>query len=383
MKQAVKKKPKMSIKEALAKLNMDGESLMSLGVSNADKKMEWLLMPKGFVDATKLPGIPQGYVTTLIGHSNVGKTTIVNHVIAAAQQQGLLPILIDTEGNFDPHYAEKMGAEFEYYYREVVDEETSEVSQELVNYGGNFLYYNQDILAAKFGKNDYASGKELKEPRKRACIEDVAACINYWIDEQDKGNVPCGIVFIWDSVGSISGYRSITSSVKNNMFDAGSMSNAFNEILNSGIPNSRKASREYTNTLLLVNKIWMDSMSSPMSQPSMEMKGGKTVTYGSRLIIQLGGQLKAAVKRLNATFRGETYNYGIESKIAVKKNQLPDPFNITYEGKLICTNFGIVAEDEVDKFKKEKIGDILKARDKDLSDFSESEVGFVEEETDE
>lgn len=385
MKQAIKKKSKLSPMEALKAIKEKqgiGDNA-TLEMSNADKEMEWLLMPKGFVDATKLPGIPQGYCTTLLGHSNVGKSTIVNHAIVAAQKQGLLPILIDTEGNFSAKYAEDMGAEFEYQTIEEVDEETREIRTTTSNISGNIVYYNPTLLAKIFGKYDYSTGKETKETRKQACIEDVAACINSWLDEQDAGNLPMGIVFIWDSVGSLSSYKSIKSQVGNNMFDAGSMSQAFNTILNGRIPSSRKVSSEYTNTLILVNKIWMDSMSNPVGPPSIELKGGKTVTYGSRLMILLGGQLKASIKRLSATFRGETYQFGIESKIKVMKNQLPVPFNVTYEGKVVCTPYGIIATDEVENFKKEKIIEILKARDADLSDFSSTEVEFTEEETDE
>lgn len=385
MKQAVKKKVKLNPMDAIKAIKNEqgiGENV-SLEMSNADKEMEWLLMPKGFVDATQLPGIPQGYCTTLVGHSNVGKSTLVNHSIVAAQKQGLLPILIDTEGNFSAKYAEDMGAVFEYETYEVVDEESGEVKEVVGNIGGQFVYYDVALLAKIFGKNDYSSGKETKESRRRACIEDVAACINYWLDKQDNGELPMGIVFIWDSVGSIPSYKSIKSNVGNNMFDAGSMSQAFNEILNGRLPSSRKVSSEFTNTLILVNKVWLDSMTNPVGPPSLELKGGKTVFYGSRLIILLGGKLKSSIKKLSATFRGETYQYGIESKISVLKNQLPMPFNITYEGKITCTSYGIVANSELESFKKDKIIDILKARDADLSEYKISELEFVEEDTEE
>ena len=46
--------------------------------SNADKPMEWLVMPNAYSEALRLPGIPENYVTTVVGHSNVGKSTLVN-----------------------------------------------------------------------------------------------------------------------------------------------------------------------------------------------------------------------------------------------------------------------------------------------------------------
>ena len=53
------------------------------GASNADKPMDWLLMPKAFQDAIKLPGFPIGYVSTICGHSNTGKSTLVKFIVAA------------------------------------------------------------------------------------------------------------------------------------------------------------------------------------------------------------------------------------------------------------------------------------------------------------
>ena len=70
-------------------------------VSNADKPMEWLQMPEAFQDATKLPGLPMGYVISVIGHSNTGKTTLINHAMVSAQRQGLIPVYFDTENAFD------------------------------------------------------------------------------------------------------------------------------------------------------------------------------------------------------------------------------------------------------------------------------------------
>ena len=103
--------------------------------SNADKVMEWLDMPQAYKEALKLPGIPQGYVTTIVGHSNTGKSTLVNHAVVAAQKQGLIPVIYDTENNFDFKYAIDMGMEAEPIYGdvevEVVDSETGEVKKKM------------------------------------------------------------------------------------------------------------------------------------------------------------------------------------------------------------------------------------------------------------
>ncbi|MBP3630879.1 MAG: hypothetical protein J6J23_05260, partial [Clostridia bacterium] len=171
-----------------------------------------------------------------------------------------------------------------------------------------------------------------------------------------------GFLFIWDSVGSIGGLKSYNSKVGNNMFDAGTISAAFQDIMDNKIPSSRKISSKYSNSMILINKVWLDGTTNPIAPPSLEMKGGKSITYRSRLIILLGGQLKASVKKLTAVSKGLTYNYGIQTKIKVIKNQLPAPFNVTYEGEFVCTDIGIIgtSKEEMDDYRKNHVNDILK-----------------------
>lgn len=364
-KKEVKTKKNLSaFKQSMGFISKDNVSIEN---SNADKQIEWLLMPRGWTEAVKV-NIPQGYCSTLVGFSNVGKSTVVNHAIVAAQKQGLIPVIYDTENNFDFTYAINMGLEAEPIYGDVeieeVDETTGEVivrkENRIVGYDGNFIYFNNNILANRYGKMDYSSGKETKSCRKVAVIEDVAASINELLNAQDNGEIDAGFVFVWDSVGSIGSYKSFKSAVGNNMFDAGAISTAFQGIVNDRIPRSRKVSSPYTNTMIFVNKVWLDSMTAPMAQPSLSLKGGNSIYYASRLIVLLGGSLKAATKKLVATSKGSNYNYGIETKIKVLKNQLPAPYTVTYEGSALCTAHGMFALDEADEYKKKYMPDILK-----------------------
>lgn len=340
------------------------------GASNADKPMDWIIMPKAFQDAIKLPGFPMGYVSTICGHSNTGKSTLVNHAIVAAQRQGLIPVIYDTENNFDFQYAIDMGMEATPVYGDVdvekINPETGEVTIEtenrIIEYDGPFFYFNNAILVDRYGDIDYQSGKRTNKKRASAVIEDMVYSINEFLEYQANGDVEQGFVFIWDSVGSIGGMKSYTSKVGNNMFDAGTISAAFQDIMDNKIPSSRKISSKYTNTMIMVNKVWLDGTTNPMAPPSLEMKGGKSITYRSRLILLLGGQLKASIKRLSAISKGLTYNYGIQTKIKVLKNQLPAPFNVTYEGEFICTDIGIIgtSKEEQEEYRKSHVSDILK-----------------------
>lgn len=375
MAQPLKKTPikkKATIAELKEKmgLRVKVENREIKNASNADKPMDWLIMPQAFQDAVKLPGIPQGYVSTLMGWPNTGKSTLINHAIVAAQKQGLIPVIYDTENNFDFKYAIDMGMDAEPVYddvdTEVTDPETGDVTivteNKIVEYVGNFFYFNNAILRERYGDIDYSTGKKLANKRTKAVIEDMVYSINEFLEMQANGDIEQGFVFLWDSVGTISGLKTYNSKVGNPMFDAGTISAAFQDIMDNAIPASRKVSSPYTNTMLIVNKVWSDNTSNPVGPPSLEMKGGKSVGYRSRLVILLGGQLKAGIKKLTATSKGLNYNWGVQTKVKVMKNQLPTPFNVTYEGEFICTDIGIIGTDKEsqDSYKKNRIPVILK-----------------------
>lgn len=352
-------KSKMGITVSVEKGNIEG-------ASNADKEMEWLVMPQAFQDAVKLPGFPCGYVSTICGHSNTGKSTLINHAIVAAQKQNTIPIIYDTENNFDFHYAIDMGFNAEPVYGMVEEEdpETGEVREvnKIIEWTGDFFYFNSAILREMYGDIDYSTGKKGGKRRLTAVIEDMVYSIKSFLEMQDSGELPYNLLFVWDSVGSIGGLKSYNSKVGNPMFDAGTMSVAMQDIMESLIPGSRKVSSKYTNTMIVINKVWNDSTTNPVGPPSLELKGGKSTMYRARLILLLGGQLKASIKRLTATSKGLNYNWGILTKIKVLKSQLPSPYDLTYEGEFICTGFGIIGADKEsqDEFKKTKVPLIMK-----------------------
>lgn len=358
----------------------------------ADKPMSFIPMPKAFEDAIKLPGFPMGYMSIITGWSNTGKSTLISCLIASCVKNGIIPIIYDTENNFDFKYAVNCGLNAKPIYGmkeyEVVDEETGEINieerEDIVDWKGKFVYLNSKRLAKKYGNNNYATGKQESKYRTEAVIEDIAYSINDFIEQQENGDIQMPLCFIWDSVGSISSYKSYTSKVGNNMFDAGALSAAFNSILNNKIPSSRKTDSKYTNTFVCVNKIWNDSMNSVMGAPSIELKGGKSFFYAARLIIHLGGIAKSAIKKLTATAKGSTYQYGTVSKMRVNKNQLPTPFNVTYEGEIACVHNGLCSIEDLDNYKKTCIKDILKHIENQYGssakNLNESEIEFDEEE---
>lgn len=115
--------------------------------------MEWITLPEAYQEAVKLPGIPMGYLTLCRGWSDTGKSTLKNCIIASAMRMGIIPVIYETEGNFDFQHAVDCGMEAEPVYGEVevVDEETGEIRVEtqVINYDGNFIYFDNDLLAKR------------------------------------------------------------------------------------------------------------------------------------------------------------------------------------------------------------------------------------------
>lgn len=380
-KQAIKKgavTKKAGLSAFKEKIGLNSSSgTVNTTISNANKPQSWIMMPKAFQEATKLPGIPENTVVSVIGHSNVGKTTLLNHAIVSAQRQGLIPVIIDTENAFSFQYAMNMGFEAEPIYGDVeveeVDPETGEfitkTENQIVHWDGNFIYYNNTLLCERFGDINYTSGKKESKKRTIAVVEDVASAINELLDAQDNGEIEQGFLFVWDSVGSIGCYKEYnsgagTGKIGNPMWTAAAISAAFNLIVNDRVPSSKKISSPYNNTFLYVNKVWMDSMTNPVGPAIMQTKGGKSMKYATRLEILLGGQLTAQTKRLTATSKGINYSYGIETKIKVLKNHLDAPHNVCYESNMIASDMGFIAPDDLDAYKKEHIGQILKELNK-------------------
>lgn len=385
MKQAIKK----GSTTKAAKFDINAFKKKNLGDTQvAQKPMEWFIMPKGFQDALSLPGIPKGWFSGCYGWNNTGKSTIKNCLIASAQKQNVLPVIFETESNFDFKYAIDCGMEAEPVYGDVeyVDDETGEVStrKEIIDYEGNFILFTNETMCEYCGDMDYSTMTRKPTKRKVAVIEDIAFIINDLLDKQDSGELPVELLFIWDSVGSIGSFKSYSSKSGNNMFDANSISVAFNTIVNTRIPSSRSQKSEYTNSFFIVNKIWDSSMAT-MGKPSVKLKGGVSFEYSLRLLISCGKIVTSGVKKLDATVKGEKYDYCTVTPIAIKKNQLPSPYTITKEGLLYCTSNGIIAENEVDSYKKKILPTIIKQlKENDttgkLGNITEEDVEFGEEE---
>jgi hypothetical protein len=319
------------------------------------KEQKWVPLSKSFQDVTSVPGIPMGHISLLRGHSDTGKTTAMLEAAVSAQKMGVLPVFLITEMKWNWEHAREMGLEF----NEVADPETGEV----IDFNGFFVFADRSNLNS---------------------VEDVAAFISDLLDEQKKGALPHDLLFLWDSIGSITCQMSLNSGKNNNEWIAGAMSTQFSNGVNQKILLSRKESYPYTNTLVCVNKVWTAKAETPMSQPKMMNKGGMAMWYDATFIITFGNVSNAGTNKIKATKNGKDVEFAKRTKIQVEKNHVN---GISSKGTIIMTTHGFIEDDKkaIDDYKKlhstewlEKLGtndfDIVIERD-DLID----DIGFEQE----
>ena len=114
-------------------------------------------------------------------------------------------------------------------------------------------------------------------------------------------------------------------------------------------------------------------------------KSGNSFEYALRLLIACGKIITSGVKKMEATVKGEKYEYGTVAPISIKKNHLPSPFNLSRDGMLYCTSNGIISESEIDSYKKKILPTIiqqLKENDNSgkLDNITEDDIEFTESE---
>jgi len=310
--------------------SLDDFKKKSGGVDVPDKPLRWIPSSKSLQTSTGLPGFPMGYISLARGFSNTGKSTAICEGIVNAQKMGVLPILIDTENNIGRERLRKMGFDWE---------------------GGFYYDVDNDYLLRNFGKK--------QDPkRKEASIEDMRECMDYFLDEQEAGNLPYDLLFAIDSLGTLDCIKTINAQEKNssdnNMWNAGAFEKSFKYMLNNTIPSSRKQNREFTNTVIGVQKIWIDNMGMGV----VKHKGGETFYYGSRLIYHFGGTASHGTKKISATSKTREVAYGIETNVNVAKNQIDGPLGgISFEGKIVSTPHGFILPDadSIDAYKKDNL----------------------------
>jgi len=285
--------------------------------------LSWLPMSKSYQDVTGLEGIPHCELTLVRGYSDTGKSTFIYEAAVAAQQNGELPIIIDTENAMKKDHLKKMGFDFDMPY----------------------MYIDTDYLLQNYGK-------KYNKDFSQSSIEDIGEFMNNMLDEQEKDNLQMDIVFCIDSFGSSDCRKTLSAKEKdkeaNNMWNAGAMEQTFKGIFHQRIPSTRKTTKKYKATAIAVQKIWFDNMNAVIKH-----KGGEAFFFGARLILHFGGILTHGTKKKNAevTDKGVKYKYqfGVEADVRCEKNQVT---GIEQMGKIMSTSHGYWNPDKIDEYKK-------------------------------
>lgn len=127
-----------TLENTLATLNKRfGEgTVMRLG----DAQLNVESIPTGSLSldiALGVGGVPRGRVIEIYGPEASGKTTLCQHIVAAAQGRGGLCAFVDMEHALDPHYAAKCGVDVDNLYVSQPDtgEQALEIAEALIRSG--------------------------------------------------------------------------------------------------------------------------------------------------------------------------------------------------------------------------------------------------------
>lgn len=268
-----------------------------------------------FYRACGLPGPVMGGISMFLGHSNTAKTNAMILAAADAQKKGHLPVFIITEKKWNWEHAAELGLKAE--------------KDSDGEWDGDFIF-NDGF--------DY--------------IEQATDFINEILDEQEKGNIPRSILFLWDSIGSIP-CKMTYDGKGGKQHNASVLSDKIGMGIHSRISKSKKEDYPYYNSLVIVNQPWVDLPDNPYSKPEIKAKGGEAVWLASSLVFLFGNQKKAGISHIDATKNGRKVSYATRTKISVLKNHVN---GIAYkDGKIIAVPQGFIddTKESLDEYKKE------------------------------
>lgn len=258
------------------------------------KKDKFVVLDECLHAVLGMPGIPLGHITQVFGKSDTGKTSLMFHTAACAQQQGILPVIIITEGKVSWDRAMSMG----------------------------FDRSNAIIIEDK----EY--------------LEDVFQTIDKITADVASGTLPMDVCIFWDSVGNTLSRDEViqnkdgTLEKKQTMMKAAKVISENMRIISKKINDTKKVSYPKTVGLFMINQCYTKPASFPGGMPTMVPYGGEAIWYKSSLVLRT-----QRTKKLSATRDGIKLGFGITSKISVDKNHLS---NVSHTGEFVITADAII-----------------------------------------
>lgn len=295
-----------------------------LGKNGQFKEQKFIPFSPTIQKATHLKGLPMGHLILARGRSDTGKTTLMIESAISAQKIGVLPVFIITEMKWDFEHAAVMGFE--------LTRNPNPDNPEHIDYSGFFIYVDRSSLNS---------------------IEDVSAFILDLLDEQKKGNLPYDLLFLWDSVGSIPCQLSIDAKNNNAQWNAGAMAIQFGNFVNQKFAMSRKSDHPYTNTMLAINKVGVQSPESPMGKPKMTNKTGDTMYWDASIVITFGNITNSGTSKLKAVRNKKNVEFAKRTKIAVDK--IHTGIGVTTSSTIVVTPHGFIEDTDsaLNKYKSQ------------------------------
>lgn len=279
----------------------------SIKVSDTPLKPDLFLQLNDALKAVLgLPGLPLGHITQIFGLSDSGKTSILFHAAAEAQKQGILPVLIITEGKVSWDRAERMG----------------------------FDKSNAVIEYATY-------------------LEDIFRIIDRVVSDVKMGRLPFNTMIFVDSIGNSVSVESVKENKDGTTEMGGAMMKAAKvireqcRIFSHKINDTRKISSPFSVGLTFINHAYRQPPAFPGGPTTLVPYGGDGIWLASSLVIRTKKGSKLTAKK-----DSQTLAFGITSKISVDKNHVSD---ISNSGDFVITADAIIPNEKsaIDAYKEE------------------------------
>lgn len=260
---------------------------------------EW----EGEVGDPNIPSDHTYHANNLITHN----TSLMFHAAAQAQAQGILPILIITEGKVSWERAISMG----------FDPEGLCIIREDLQY-----------------------------------LEEVYQFMGKVCADVGSGELPHDVMIFWDSLGNTLSQKEVevqkdgSIERKSTMMIAGKTNSEGLRVLSTQVNNTRKISHPKTVGITIINTCYTKPPAFPGAMSTEVPYGGEAAWYKASLILKTKRR-----KKLTATKDGIPMGFGIVSSISVEKNHIT---NTSHSGEYVITGNAIIPNEKasIDAYKE-------------------------------
>lgn len=276
----------------------------SINITPAEYKKDlYVQLDPCLQEVLKLPGLPLGHIVQAYGKSDTGKTSLMFHAAAQAQKQGILPVIIVSEGKIDWNRARAMG-----------------------------LKYTGDLPADQQDEDEFIIVEEnLKY------LEEIFDFIdNSIINNVMNGKLPHDVMIFWDSMGNSISEKSIKidaktgkREIKNTHMQAAAIKSERLTVLMDRVNDTRKINYPKAVGAFIINHVYTGQPAYTGAPAPEIVKGGNKVKFTASLMLKT--QL---VNKLEAVHEGAKLKFGMVSKLSVTKNHINGQ---EYSGEFVVT----------------------------------------------